>query len=122
MLMESLAKARDIVRHAYAAGLTPDTDMLVSQWVAAHRVIADGPNAGRYNHDLMPYWREVMDRMSPDDPARTVTVIKSAQVGASEMMTSVAFFIIDQAPGNTMIVHPTREAAADWTEIGRAHV
>ena len=115
MLTPTLARANDIVRRAYAAGLTPDTGMRVSEWVSAYRVISDGPNAGRYNHDLMPYWREPMDRMSPEDPCRSVTIIKSAQVGASEMMTSVAFFIIDQAPGNTMIVHPTREAAADWT-------
>lgn len=111
-----LAKAGDTYRPAFAQGLMPDPEYLVSEWAEKHRVIPAGTSSlpGKWRNSVAPYLVQIMDCMSPSDPCRRVTVIKSAQSGGSETATNVAGFIADVAPGPALIVHPTLEAAANW--------
>src|SRR3954452_5792821 len=56
-----------------------------------------------------------MDHMSPADPAKRITLMKSVQVSGSEGISNILGWIIDVAPGPTLVVHPTIEAGRDWT-------
>lgn len=111
-----LAKAADTYRPAFAQGLMPDPDYRISEWAEKHRVIPAETSSmpGKWRNAVAPYLVEIMDCMSPSDPCRRVTVLKSAQSGGSEAATNVAGFVADVAPGPMLIVHPTLEAAANW--------
>ena len=55
--------------------------------------------------------REIMDRLSPGDPAERVVFMKAAQVSATEAGNNWIGFAIHQAPGPMLAVQPTVELA-----------
>jgi len=69
---------------AWRSGIRPDPDLTVSQWADRHRRLGSRASAepGRYRSARTPYMREIMDRLSPGDPAQRVVFMKAAQVGA----------------------------------------
>jgi phage terminase large subunit GpA-like protein len=69
---------------AWRSGIRPDPDLTVSQWADRHRRLGSRASAepGQYRTARTPYMREIMDRLSPGDPAQRVVFMKAAQVGA----------------------------------------
>lgn len=53
-----------------------------SEWVE-NNVVMGNPFPGPYRYSRTPYWREVIDCLSPDHPARWITVLKGQQSGYS---------------------------------------
>ena len=104
--------ATEILR-AWGAGLTPDSDLTVSEWADRHRMLSGRSAAepGRYRTMRTPYMREIMDRLSPGDPTQRVVFMKAAQVGATEAGNNWIGFAIHQAPGPMLAVQPTVELA-----------
>ncbi len=104
--------AAEILR-AWRSGLTPDPDLTVSQWADRHRRLGSRASAepGRYRTVRTPYMREIMDRLSPGDPAQRIVFMKAAQVGATEAGNNWIGFVIHQAPGPMLAVQPTVELA-----------
>jgi phage terminase large subunit GpA-like protein len=66
---------------------------------------------GRYRTSRTPYMREIMDALSPSDPAQRVVFMKAAQVGATEAGNNMIGFVISHAPGPMLAVQPTVELA-----------
>jgi len=104
--------AAEILR-AWANGLRPDPDLTVSEWADRHRMLSGRASAepGRYRTIRTPYMREIMDRLSPGNPAQRVVFMKAAQVGATEAGNNWIGFVIHQAPGPMLAVQPTVELA-----------
>ena len=102
----------DLLR-AWVEGLTPDADLSVSQWADQYRMLASRASAepGRYRTSRTPYMREIMDALSPSDPAQRVVFMKEAQVGATEAGNNMIGFVISHAPGPMLAVQPTVELA-----------
>lgn len=101
------------LRRAWARGLAPDARLSVSQWADRHRVLSGRASAepGRYRTARTPWMREIMDRLSPHDPAQRVVFMKAAQVGATEAGNNWIGYVIHQAPGPMLAVQPTVELA-----------
>ncbi|BBK30296.1 phage terminase large subunit GpA-like protein [Stella humosa] len=112
-----LASAKSTVHVAWSRGLRPDPIVTVAEWAEQHRRIPEetSPIPGRWRNATTPYLVEPMRLASPSHPARRVTLIKSAQIGGSELITNFLGTVIDTAPGPTLVVHPTVEAGKDWT-------
>lgn len=55
----------------------------------------------------MPYTREIMDVLSPNDPTTEVTFVAGTQVAKTETGNNFIGYIIDVAPGPAMMVYPT---------------
>lgn len=63
------------------------------------------PYPGKFKYDRTPYLREVVDQLSPNSPARVISVMKGAQVGFSTgVLESGIGWIIDQSPGNILLL------------------
>ena len=109
---EPFAGADDI-RRAWYDGLTPDPLLSVSEWAQQHRVLTSRASAepGRYRIARTPYMRDILDALSPADPARRVVFMKAAQVGATEGGNNWIGYAIHQAPGPMLAVQPTVELA-----------
>ena len=103
----------DSILAAWSRGLRPDADLTVSEWADRHRMLAARVTAepGRYRTDRTPYMREIMDALSPSDPAQRVVFMKGAQVGATEAGNNWIGFVIHHAPAPMMSVMPTVELA-----------
>jgi phage terminase large subunit GpA-like protein len=99
------------IKAAWASGLRPEPDILVSEWADAHRVLPQKSSAepGQWRTSRTPYLREIMDAMSATSDVEEVVVIKAAQVGGSEAILNVLGYIIDHAPGPVLLVQPTVE-------------
>lgn len=88
---------------AFAAGLRPDPDLLVSEWAAQRRMLAEGASArpGKWRNDTAPYLTEIMDCLSPSHPCARVVFKKSSQLGGTELAINWVGYIADISPADT---------------------
>ncbi|MCF1744214.1 phage terminase large subunit family protein [Paradevosia shaoguanensis] len=72
--------------------------------------------AGPYNRELFGYFDEILRALSPDDPCRIVTLMKSAQLGGTVLANIFVGGSIDMDPGDVLYVHPTEGNAQRWSK------
>lgn len=100
---------------SFAGGLRPPPRISVSDWAAEHRQFSeDAPYPGKWDRTRAAYLDEIMDVLSPHDPAAEVSIIKCAQSGGSASAENWIGYISDIAPGPMMYVQATITAAKDW--------
>ena len=92
------------------------SDLKPSEWAEKYRVltsdITSRPGAFKYSHT--PYLTEVVNRLSPYDPAKIIAVRKGAQIGYSTgVIESGIGWIISENPGNILFM----TGSSDLTEI-----
>lgn len=78
-----------------------------SEWAENNRVMTSevSPFPGPFRFERTPYLREVLDRMSPNDPAHTIVTMKGAQIGFSVgVIENAVGYIIAQNPGNILFL------------------
>lgn len=106
--------------HADAAklGLAPPPRLGVPAWADEYRRLPTKGSGepGPWRTARTPYTREIMECLSPNHPARRVVFIKSAQVGATEVILNwIGWFIATQrAP--MMVVQPTIDVAERFSK------
>lgn len=77
-----------------------------SEWAEAHRVMTTDVSAfpGKFSYDRTPYWKEPVNCLSPDHPARRITIMKGAQIGAStNVIENGIGYIMSQQPGTILL-------------------
>ncbi len=72
--------------------------------------------AGPYNRALFGYFDEILRALSPDDPCREVTLMKSAQLGGTVLANIFVGGSMDMDPGDILYVHPTEGNANRWSK------
>ena len=110
--MEEIQSA-GVFSRAFLFGLTPGEILTVSEWADKYRVLSEVAAAepGRWRTQRTPYLREIMDVLSHHDPTQEIVFMKSAQIGGTECGLNWIAYIIDHAPGPTMLVQPTIDTA-----------
>jgi phage terminase large subunit GpA-like protein len=95
----------------------PPPELTVSQWADAERRLSSESSAepGAWRTDRAPYQRGMMDAIS-DTEVREVWVMKSAQVGATEIINNILGFHIHHDPAPMLLVQPTLEMAEAWSK------
>lgn len=108
-----MTTAIEVVDAAWRRGLRPDPAMTISTWADQHRRLSQRASAepGPWQTSRTPYLKDIMDALSPSSPIEQVVFQKGAQVGGTEAGNNWLGFIIDMAPGPTMMVLPTVETA-----------
>jgi phage terminase large subunit GpA-like protein len=94
----------------------PQPKLTLSEWADKHRILSRGAaaEAGRWRTARAPYQRGIMDAIS--DPAvERVVFMKSAQVGATELMLNAVGFHMAWDPCPILIVQPNLEMARAWS-------
>lgn len=101
------------IRQARADGLRPDALLTVSEWADAYRRLPKKSSAepGPWRTDRTPYLREIMDCLSSSSEVHEIVFMKGAQVGGTEALLNGLGYIIDHAPGPTIVVQPTVDLA-----------
>ena len=95
------------VAHAYWDGLRPPPRLTVSEWADRYRILPlTAAEPGRWRTSRTPYLRQIMDVLSPSDPAEFVVFMKGAQLGATEAGNNWLGYCIHHAPGLMLMVYP----------------
>jgi phage terminase large subunit GpA-like protein len=97
--------------------MKPPPTMTVSQWADKYRKLSPESAAepGQWRTDRAPYQRGIMDAVN--DPLVTdIVVIKSAQVGWTEMLGNVIGYYIEYDPAPILIIQPTIEMGQSWSK------
>lgn len=100
-------------------GLRPDPILSVSEHADKYRMLSSRSSAepGRWRTSRTPYLEEIMDKLSPSSPVERVVVVKGSQIGGSEVGNNWIEFIIDYAPGPTMLIQPTLDLARRFSKM-----
>lgn len=72
---------------------------------------------GPYSRRLFRYFDEPLRALSPDDLCRIVTLLKSAQIGATVIATIYTGGSMDMDPSWFLYVHPTENNAERWSKM-----
>lgn len=104
-----------ICDEAFFRGLRPPPSILVSEWADRHRILPPtSAEPGPWRTARTPYLREIMDRLSPQDPCETVVVMKGAQLGMTSVAENWMGHAIHHDPSPALIVQPTWNTARDY--------
>ncbi|MCE7886581.1 MAG: phage terminase large subunit family protein [Alphaproteobacteria bacterium PRO2] len=108
---------QECLTHA-ALALRPDPRLSVSEWADAHRYLSQTASGepGPWRTDRTPYLREIMDCLSPSNPAEKVVFMKGAQIGGTEAGNNWIGYVIHHSPGPMLAVQPTVEMAKRWSK------
>ncbi len=97
--------------------LRPPPRLTVSQWADEYRRLSPESAAepGRWRTDRAPYQRGIMDAVN-DPTVREIVVMKSAQVGWTEILGNIVGFHVDRDPAPILLIQPTLEMAEAWSK------
>lgn len=114
----SLAKP-GIYIDAFLEALEPDPILLVSEWADKYRVLVDESSAepGPWSTKRTPYLKDIMDALSATSLYQEVVFMKGSQVGGTECGNNWIGYIIDHAPGPTLLVMPRVEDAKKTSKL-----
>jgi phage terminase large subunit GpA-like protein len=103
-----MAESAKVFGGAFRDGLRPQRQLTVSEWADRYRRLSGkaSDEQGPYRTSRTPYLREVMDSLSSSSPVERVVFMKGSQLGGSEAGYNWLGYIMDHAPGPTMMVQP----------------
>ncbi len=113
-----VADGAAVVAEAWHRGWTIPAPLTVSEWAAKHRIISRtaGAEPGPWRNSRFPFLVEPMDCLSTHSPVREVVLMKSTQVGGTEVLNNAVGYVIDHAPGPAMVIMPTVDTAERWSK------
>ena len=114
--MGFIAPAERVVAQAIALALTPPPPPDITAWCERNVVFdARSPLPGPFDIDNFPFLRDIHEVLSPEHPAREVTIRKSAQIGGtvSLLLPTVAAWH-EYGPVDSLVVLPTANTAREF--------
>ena len=99
--------------HDVIGGLTSERKLMkVSEWAEEKRYLPPELTSkpGRWANAYTPFLVEIMDRLSPSDPARKIVVRKGVQVGATTgLLENQIGYTIDHDPSGLIYISADKE-------------
>lgn len=114
-----LANPERLAFETVAATLAPPPAVDYLEWAVENIVFTkrESPEPGPYNPDRFSYFNEILRALSPTDPCRTVTLMKSAQLGGTVLANVFTGGSMAMDPGDFMYTHPTENNAQRWSKM-----
>jgi phage terminase large subunit GpA-like protein len=105
--MEYLKNIEKVIQQTNQAW-TPPPNLKISDWADSYRKLSPESSAesGAWKTSRAPYQREIMDSFN-DPSIQRIVFMKSAQVGATEILLNVIGYYIDQDPSPMLVMQPT---------------
>jgi phage terminase large subunit GpA-like protein len=96
---------------------SPPPELTVSEWADKNRVLSaeTSSEAGIWRTSRAPYQKGIMDAVN-DHKINTVVFMKSAQVGATEILNNIVGYFIDQDGSPILVLQPTLQMAQAWSK------
>lgn len=104
------------IAEVVARSIRPPERLSVADWADEHRVLPPtSAEPGRWRTDRTPYMREPLDCLTPGSGIQQVVMMKSAQVGGTELLLNWMGHTMTVDPGPGLLVQPTEGTARDWS-------
>lgn len=96
---------------------SPPPDLKVDEWSDQYRKLSSesSAEAGQWRTDRVPFQREIM-RVINDPSVEEIVFIKSAQVGATEILLNTIGYYIDQEPSTILCIQPSLSMAQAFSK------
>lgn len=115
MAYRPIANPRRVAAEVAGAVLAPPPPLDLTVWAVENvRFGEESPFPGPYDPARFPYWRRVLDVLSPEHPAVFVDLKKSAQLGGTVVAQIFIGGVLDAAPRPMFMVHPGIPNAKLW--------
>ena len=116
--MGFLTSAEQVVALALAEAIAPPPRPDITRWCEENIVFDErSPMPGPFRIDRFPFLREIHEVLSPEHPAREVTIRGSAQWGKTvSIVNPVVGAWHEFGPLDSLVVHPTHSAATEWVD------
>ncbi len=110
------SRAAAIVFAALALGLKPDPPVYVHDWAHEHREVAPGrsPMPGKWDRNTVPELEEIQEVCSLCHPSKWVAILKSAQLGGTQVGVNLFGTIATKTPTGMLAVLPTVDEAKKY--------
>lgn len=95
------------------------SDILPSEFAEQNRVMTSDVSAwlGKFSYDRTPYFKEIINCLSPDHPARIVAIEKGAQIGnTAGVIENGICWIISEQPGPILFMCGDKELTKEVVE------
>jgi phage terminase large subunit GpA-like protein len=117
--MTYLANPAHILAMAMAEVIEPPPPIDFEKWAVDNITFSKRESSipGTYNPDLFPFFSEILKALGPDDPCRTVTLKKSAQIGGTVLANVFTLGTQGMDPCDFMYIHPTDDNAVRWSKL-----
>ena len=95
----------------------PPPDLKVDEWADRYRKLSSesSAEAGQWRTDRVPFQREIMQVIN-DPSVEEIVFIKSAQVGATEILLNTIGYYIDQEPSTILCIQPSLSMAQAFSK------
>jgi phage terminase large subunit GpA-like protein len=92
-------------------------ELTIDKWADENRILSSKESAldGRWKTAKTPYFREVMECLSPSHPCQKVVLMKGTQLGGTEVVVNLDGYTIDQDPCPMMNILPNGTLFADFS-------
>jgi len=92
-------------------------DLKVNEWADSYRKLSSesSAEAGQWRTDRVPFQKEIMQVIN-DPSVEEVVFIKSAQVGATEVLLNTIGYYIDQEPSTILCIQPSLSMAQAFSK------
>ena len=116
--MGFLAPAHAVVARAIAAALLPPPPPDITRWCEQNIVFDErSPMPGPFAIARFPFLREIHAVLSPEHPAREVTIRGSAQWGKTASIIQPTLGAWHEYTAlDSLVVHPTQASAMEWVD------
>lgn len=107
-----MVNARKVVDDTIRSAFIPDPDLKIWEWADQYRIMPKSyPEPGPYRTSRTPYLREIMAKLSPQDPCQKIKVMKGTQLGLTEVINNWFLYCMDIRPGPLAMFLPTVDLA-----------
>ena len=95
----------------------PPPDLKVDEWADRYRKLSSesSAEAGQWRTDRVPFQRGIMQVIN-DPSVEEIVFIKSAQVGATEILLNTIGYYIDQEPSTILCIQPSLSMAQAFSK------
>ncbi len=107
----------EFVDHLFRKNFRFPPELTIDEWADANRILSSKESAldGRWKTSKTPYFREVMECLSPSHPCQKVVLMKGTQLGGTEVVVNLDGYTVDQDPCAIMNVLPNGTLFADFS-------
>lgn len=114
--MKGLAHTKnDLRRPAVISGLKPPPRLTLTEWADEHFRLSTESSAQAGRWTTLPYQVGIMNAIT-DPSVVSVSVMKSARVGYTLMISATVGYYVHQAPCSILLVQPTVEDAKSFSK------
>jgi len=113
-----LNSAEAVIATAMAVAMMPPPPPDITRWCEENIEFDDrSPMPGRFDINRFEFLREIHEVLSPEHPAREVTLRGSAQIAKTESVVNPTVGAWHEFMAlNSLVIHPTTKAAGDWND------